>query len=227
MVHGELARRLGVDQHPGFAMSPREHVDWMLQRSGWGKLAELEEKRWIDCQPEFRKAHFLDGFGYPDGRFRFKPDWTRVRAPNAGPMGPHAAMPDLPDYWAVVEAPDTDHPFRLVTAPARSFLNSSFAETPSSVKREGRPTVMVHPGDAAALGIVEGAAVELGNGRGAVQLAATLFDGVQRGVLVAEGIWPNAAHAGGAGINTLTGADPVAPYGGAAFHDNKVWLRKV
>ena len=26
--------------------------------------------------------------------------------------------------------------------------------------------------------------------------------------------------------NVLTGADAVAPYGGAAFHDNRVWLRK-
>ena len=24
---------------------------------------------------------------------------------------------------------------------------------------------------------------------------------------------------------SLTGADPVAPYGGAAFHDNRVWMR--
>jgi hypothetical protein len=29
------------------------------------------------------------------------------------------------------------------------------------------------------------------------------------------------------GINTLTGADAVAPFGGAAFHDNKVWIRPV
>lgn len=224
VVHADLARRLGA-VHPGFAMSPREHVDWMLRRSGWGTLAELEAKRWIDCQPAFETAHFLDGFGYPDGRFRFRPDWTAVKAPNAGPMGPYAAMPALPDYWAVVEAPDEEHPFRLVTAPARSFLNSSFAETPGSVKREGRPTVMVHPEDAARLGIADGAAVELGNRRGVVRLAAALFDGVQPGVLIAEGIWPNAAHEGGAGINALTGADPVAPYGGAAFHDNKVWLR--
>ena len=27
------------------------------------------------------------------------------------------------------------------------------------------------------------------------------------------------------GINTLTGADSIAPYGGAAFHDNKVWIK--
>jgi hypothetical protein len=27
-------------------------------------------------------------------------------------------------------------------------------------------------------------------------------------------------------LRWLTGADSVAPFGGAAFHDNKVWLRK-
>ena len=49
-----------------------------MQKSGWGTLAELEEKKWIDCQPEFDKAHYIDGFGYPDKKFRFKPDWPNV-----------------------------------------------------------------------------------------------------------------------------------------------------
>jgi len=53
-----------------------------------------------------------------------------------------------------------------------------------------------------------------------------LFEGVRRGVLIAESVWPNKAYADGRGINTLTGADAIAPFGGAAFHDNKVWLRK-
>ena len=66
----------------------------------------------------------------------------------------------------------------------------------------------------------------LGNARGEVRLHAKLFDGVRRGVLIAEGIWPNAAFADGSGINTLTSADSVAPYGGAAFHDNNVWVRR-
>ena len=47
----------------------------------------------------------------------------------------------------------------------------------------------------------------------------------KRGVVIAEGIWPNDAHERGEGINVLTGADAPAPYGGAAFHDNKVWVR--
>jgi anaerobic selenocysteine-containing dehydrogenase len=86
---------------------------------------------------------------------------------------------------------------------------------------------MIHPEDAAAFDIADGAEVRLGNRRGIVRLHAKHFDGVRRGVLIAESLWPNSAYPDGRGINTLTGADPVAPFGGAAFHDNKVWLRKL
>ena len=85
---------------------------------------------------------------------------------------------------------------------------------------------MIHPDDAAASGIADGDAVVLGNRRGEVRLHARLFAGVRRGVLIAELIWPNDAYPDGRGINTLTGADPIAPFGGAAFHDNKVWIRR-
>ena len=121
---------------------------------------------------------------------------------------------------------DAEHPFRLATSPARNFLNSTFTETPTSQAREGRPQVLIHPDAARALGIGDGAEVELGNRRGTVRLAARLFDGVRRDVLIAESIWPNRSFPDGRGINTLTGADPVAPYGGAAFHDNRVWIRR-
>ena len=223
-VFAGLATRLGLD-HPGFRMTEREHIDWMLRHSGRGTLAELEEKRWIDCQPDFARAHYLDGFAYPDRKFRFKPDWAKVRAPNNGVMGPWEKLPALPDYWPTSEAADARHPFRLATSPSRSFLNSSFNETPSSRAKEGgRPEVLIHPEDAAAHGIAEGGLVRLGNARGTVTLHARHFDGLKRGVLISEGIWPNAAFVDGNGINTLTGADPVAPYGGAAFHDNRVWI---
>ena len=86
--------------------------------------------------------------------------------------------------------------------------------------------MLINPADAAGLSVADGDAVALGNRRGVVRLHARLFDGVRRGVLIAESVWPNSAYADGRGINTLTGADPIAPFGGAAFHDNKVWLRK-
>ena len=134
-------------------------------------------------------------------------------------------MPKLPDHWEVIEEADAAHPFRLATSPSRNFLNSTFNETPTSRAKEGRPTVMIHPDDAARLGIVDGARVVLGNARGEVRLAARLYAGVRHGVLIAELIWPNDSFEDGRGINTLTGADAIAPYGGAAFHDNKVWIR--
>src|SRR5579872_5610588 len=220
-----LAERLGA-KHPGFAMTARELIDATLKQSGWGKLAQLEADRWIDCQPDFATAHYLNGFAYPDGKFRFKPDWPSVPFTRRQVVYDAASAPSLPDHWAVIEEADDEHPFRLATSPARGFLNSSFTETPGSRRRERRPEVMIHPDDAAALNIADGEEVRLGNRRGMVRLHAKLFDGVRRGVLIAESVWPNSAYPDGRGINTLTGADPVAPFGGAAFHDNKVWLRK-
>jgi anaerobic selenocysteine-containing dehydrogenase len=220
-----LAKRLGAS-HPGFDMSSRELIDWTLQNSGWGTLAELERTRWIDCQPDFDTAHYINGFAYPDGKFRFKPDWPKVPFRSAYPAGPVEAMPALPDHWTIIEEADAACPFRLATSPSRGFLNSTFNETQSSrTQNRGRPDVMIHPDDAAHVGITDGAEVVLGNARGQVRLHARLFDGVRRGVLIAESIWPNHAYPDGRGINTITGADSIAPYGGAAFHDNKVWIR--
>jgi anaerobic selenocysteine-containing dehydrogenase len=221
-----LAKRVGA-QHPGFDMSARELIDWTLQHSGWGTLAELEGKRWIDCQPDFATAHYLEGFAWPDGKFRFKPHWQELAIRQWRQSGPVDTMPEFPDHWTAIEEADATHPFRLATSPARGFLNSTFTETPTSRSREGRPQVLVHPADAAALDFADGDEVVLGNTRGEVRLHARVFDGVRRGVLIAESIWPNAAYADGRGINTLTGADSIAPLGGAAFHDNRVWMRPV
>jgi anaerobic selenocysteine-containing dehydrogenase len=135
-------------------------------------------------------------------------------------------MPKLPDHFAIIDEIDEGRPFRLVAAPARNFLNTSFTEMPTSVRREGRPTVLVHPEDAARLGIGAGDRVRLGNERGTVVLHALLKDGQQRGVLVVESIWPNAAFEEGLGINALISAEAAPPGGGAVFHDTAVWLRK-
>ncbi|MDA9499843.1 molybdopterin oxidoreductase family protein [Bradyrhizobium sp. CCBAU 11357] len=218
-----LAPRLGA-RHPGFEMSPRELIDATLQLSNHGDIAGLEADIWRDLQPDFRTSHYLDGFAHADGKFHFKADWAHP--PFGQLMGDVDKMPDLPDHWAVIEHTDQVHPFRLATSPSRSFLNTTFNETPSSQAREGRASVMIHPLDAAALGIADGDAVTLGNGRGETTLIATLFEGVRRGVLIAESVHPNSNHIGGRGINMLTGADTIAPIGGAAFHDNKVWIRK-
>jgi anaerobic selenocysteine-containing dehydrogenase len=218
-----LARRVG-GQHRGFGMSPRQIIDWTLKESGWGTLEELEAKKWIDCQPVFAQAHYLGGFRYPDKKFRFKPDWRNVPAPRPGAFATDHDVPRLPDHWEVIEAADHRHPFRLATSPAKEYLNSSFNETPTSRAKHGPPRVKVHPHDLADLGVAHGTRVRMGNERGQIVLVAQAFAGVQRGVVIVESIAPNDQFEGGEGINTLTSAVQAAPYGGAPFHDNHVWI---
>lgn len=214
-----LARRLGA-RHAGFELTAWELVDETLRRSGLPDAASLAEMRWLDLQPDFRAAHFLDGFPTPGGKFLFRPDWSRV-----GPD--HAIMPSLPDHFAIIDEATEAHPFRLVTAPARAFLNSTFSETPTSKKRQGRPTLLVHPADCDALDMAGGDLARLTNDRGSVLIHVRPFDGVQCGVVIAEGIWPHGAFVGGLGINALVSADPGPPNGGGVFHDTAVRIERV
>ncbi len=212
-----LAARLGA-KHRGFEMTAMELIDETLRASGWPDAQTVLRDRWVDAALPFEQAHFLKGFPQPDKRFHFAPDWAAL-----GPY--HAGMPRLPDHMESIDAATPEHPFRLVTAPARSYLNTSFTEMPSSRRREMRPIVMMHADDAARLGITDGAKVRLGNARGEVVLHARIAKGLQPGVLVAESIWPSEAFEGGIGINALTSDDPGPPGGGAVFHDTAVWLR--
>ncbi|WP_137387851.1 molybdopterin-containing oxidoreductase family protein [Rhodoligotrophos defluvii] len=221
-----LARRVGAS-HPGFEMTPAEILDHTLRESGWGTWEELKENRWIDCQPKFEEAHFLNGFKQPGGKFRFRPDWRKVvyKPQVKAKLGPIDDIPEFPDHWTVIEEADAEHPFRLATSPARNFLNSSFNETPTSRAKEGRPELMMNPKDLAQLNLTSDDKVKVGNRRGVVTLHVRAFDGVQPGVVIAESIWPNSAFEDGCGINSLTGADQPAPLSGCAFHDNRVWVR--
>ncbi|MBB3314231.1 anaerobic selenocysteine-containing dehydrogenase [Rhizobium sp. BK181] len=227
----ELAKRLGIADRPGFGFTAREMIDRVLQDTNLPGYDHFLEHKWFDRQPDFEDAHFLKGFAHPDGKFHFRPDWVDGAAPNkppaaVGALGPHELLPAFPDQVDVIELADAEHPFRLATSPARNFLNSSFSETKTSRQKEGRPELMMNPADALAGGIDHGDLVRIGNDRGDLRIHVRVTEEVKPGVLIAEGLWPNKAHVDGEGINVLTGADPVAPYGGAAVHDNKVWLRK-
>ena len=134
-------------------------------------------------------------------------------------------MPRLPDHMAVIDAVDERRPFRMVTGPSRSFLNSTFTETKSSRAQAKRPTVRVAIADCERLGIGAGDRVRIGNDQGSLVIHAEPFDGLPPGVIVVESVWPNDAFEEGIGINLLTSADPGPPLGGAVFHDTAVWVK--
>jgi anaerobic selenocysteine-containing dehydrogenase len=95
---------------------------------------------------------------------------------------------------------------------------------PTSVRREGRPTALLHPEVMARFGLADGDPVRIGNDRGTVTVDAVARPGQHPGTIVVESIWPNAHWRERVGINLLLGADPAPPNGGAAIHDTSVWL---
>jgi len=211
-----LAGRLGA-RHPGFAMSAIELIDRTLRLSGLPDVGSFPDDGRLDCCPPFETGHFLDGFPHADGKFHFRADWRAI-----GPE--HAHLPAYPDHVMVIDDNDAEQPFRLVAAPSRSFLNTSFNNTPSSIAREGRPTALVHPDALAGFGLCDGGRIRIVNRRGSLVVHARSFDGLQARVVIVEGLWPNHAFEEGIGINLLTSADPGLPRGGAVFHDTSVWL---
>ena len=209
-------------------MSERELIDWHAAEVRLGH-AGAARAREVDRLPAGLRDRALHQGLRLSGRQIPLQAGLAERCRSAAPItpGPIAAMPKLPDHWTIIEEADAAHPFRLATSPSRGFLNSTFNETPSSrAQNRGRPEVMIHPDDAAALGIADGAEVVIGNTRGQVRLHARVFDGraprrADRGIDLAE----RRLSRRQAASTRVTGADAIAPYGGAAFHDNRVWIR--
>ena len=85
-------------------MTEWEIIDATLKASGLGGADTVADGRWIDCAKPADEMHFRNGFGHPDGKFHFSPDWSKVGRDSA-------RMPDLPDHFAVIDAADEAHPF--------------------------------------------------------------------------------------------------------------------
>ncbi len=145
-----LAKRLGA-HHPGFEMTPRELIDRLLKDSGWdGGVADARRPP-LDRRAAALRHRALSSRALRGRTANSASSRTGATVPFRSPslMGPVDDMPALPDHWEVIEEATPEYPFRLATSPARNFLNSTFNETPTSIKREHRPTVMIHPEDAA------------------------------------------------------------------------------
>ena len=214
----DMAVRLGLE-HEGFKLSARELVDNLLSASGLPDFDSMVETGGLDCSlGTLQETNFLNGFNTPDKRFHFSPDWSTVGSNTEG-------IPEFPDHWTVIDTATAECPLRLVTAPARQFLNSSFTETPTGQRMEKRPYAKLHPDDMQRYGLVDDSVIRVGNAQGEIRLHVQRFEGVQPGTLVIESLWPNANFIGGLGVNTLVSSEPGKPAGGAVFHDTAVWAK--
>ena len=214
-----LGIKLGGDNNV-FSLSEEQIIDNTLQSSGLGSLSKIKKVGFFDLQPSFKNAHFLNGFGHKDKKFHFSAEWKKNDTDFNKKFG-------LPDFYPLIEKRTIEFPFKLVTAPAHNFLNSSFTETASSKKIEQKPTIKIHPEDMKKLKIKDDELVEIGNNRGKVKIHVKEFSGLLKSVTIVEGIWPNEYFIGKVGINSLVGADRPEPDGGGVFHDIAIWIKKI
>jgi len=184
-----LAERMGFDD-PCFADDDEtlarraflaDKVDLgSLERRGWAKLDVAE-------------APFANGFPTPSGK-------AIVDVPGLG-------VPDhVPNYECAETTPDlaARFPLAMISPPARHFLNSTFVNVKSLRAVEGEPLLEIHPDDAAARGIADGAEVRVFNERGEYRCAAAVSTRARPGVVVGLGVWWRKLGRDGTNVNELT-----------------------
>ena len=115
----------------------------------------------------------------------------------------------------------------FISPPAHHFLNSTFSAQPVFVRRESEPVVILHPEDAAARGIADGAAVRTFNDRGAFLARANVSEAARPGVVVGLSIWWAKMCPGGRNANAVTGQALTDMGGGATFYDVLVDVQPV
>ncbi|WP_250481664.1 molybdopterin-dependent oxidoreductase, partial [Caballeronia sp. NCTM5] len=123
-----------------------------LKASGWLKLGIAE-------------APLAEGgFRTPSGKCEFYSE--RLKREGLDPL------PDyLPPYESADGSPDlaARYPLAMISPPARNFLNSSFVNIESLRAAEREPHLDIHPADAQARAIADGAVVRIFNDRGSMQ----------------------------------------------------------
>ncbi|WP_028081732.1 molybdopterin-containing oxidoreductase family protein [Solimonas soli] len=178
-----LAARLGFTE-PCFADS-----DLDIGRKAFGRAVDFERLSrdgWL--QLPVADAPFADG-GFPtrSGRARLGGEY-------------------IPNYESRASAPAlaARYPLAMISPPARHFLNSTFVNVRSLRSIEGEPLLELHPRDAAARGIGDGARVRVFNDRGSYVCKAHVSERARPGVVVGLGVWWRKLGAEGSNVNELT-----------------------
>ena len=179
----------------------------------WERLLEEGFVRLSLPEPFLPFAH---GFPTPDGKCQLYSQ--RMADDGYDPL----------PAWTPPRSLAQAHPrtLTLISPPAHNFLNTTFANMARFRRREGEPLVWVHPDDARARGIDDGAPVILENDVGRVQLTARVTEDVMPGVLLAPTIWWAKLSPDGRNVNWLTPQAETDMGGSPIFYDVRVTLRR-
>ncbi len=202
-IFRELAARMGFteaclfDSDEQLARQAVPSIDFdQLSTQGWVKLP-------------------LPALPFADGGFMTPSGKVVVDVPGLG-------VPDyVPPYESRQSAPAlaARYPLAMISPPARHFLNSTFVNVKSLRSIEGEPLVELHPDDAVARGIVDGAMVRVFNDRGSYRCKAAVGARARAGVVNGLGVWWRKLGVDGSNVNELTSQRLTDIGRGPTFYD--------
>ncbi|QQZ62289.1 molybdopterin oxidoreductase family protein [Paenibacillus sonchi] len=224
-VFSLLGQAMGFDAE-AFSESPydmiRQALDYPRNPYLNGvTLERLTAERFVklDMSPQ---ADYLDNLPTPSGKIELYSKAMEL-----------AGLPPLPTYTPLKEGydgqqrpqPGTAYPLMFVSPPNHNFLNSTFSNVEKHQRMEKRPTLQIHPEDAAVRGIGEGDGLTVYNGRGSIELWAMVTDKMLPGTVISQGLWwEGKGHK--QRVNVLT-PDRLADMGnGATFFSTTVEVKR-
>ena len=190
-IFRDLAARMGFTE-PCFADS-----DEALCRQAFGDAVDfalLETQGFATLA--LPDAPFAEGgFATPSGKCEFFS--ARLAAQGLDGLPDH-----LPNHE--LQGSSAHYPLAMISPPARNFLNSTFVNVQSLRDIEGRPVLEIHPDDALARGIEDGAVVRVFNDRGSYRCHAAVSLRARPGVVNGLGIWWRKLGLNGTNVNDVT-----------------------
>jgi anaerobic selenocysteine-containing dehydrogenase len=213
-----LAARMDLD-HPCLRDSDeemaRQAFDWEHPHLAGITLERLERETSVRLTVPSPHVPFAEGgFLTASGKCELRSEALAAEGhdPVAGYTPPRESVSSAPERAA-------RYPLSFISPPAHHFLNSTFSAQPVFVRREGEASVTIHPADARARSIAEGALVRVFNDRGAFLARARLSDAARPGLVVGLSIWWAKMCPGGRNANAVTSQELADMGGGATFHD--------
>jgi anaerobic selenocysteine-containing dehydrogenase len=230
-VIDEISRRIGVAPYSagalrrlarlGIRITPRQLVDLLLRAGPGGDRFGLHRRglnlKKIAAEPHgmVLAEHLAAGMlpkkiRHSDKRVRLDPPEIIAEAERLAAQNGH----------------DPELPLRLIGLRELRSHNSWMHNAPLLMRGGRKHAARIHPEDAAAVGLRDGAPVRVASAHGSIELEAQLTDEVKRGTVAVphgwghrQGGWRLANEAGGANVNLLASSDPedLEPLAGMAF----------
>ena len=199
-----IAERMGLDD-PSLADSDEEMLEALFaDRPAGLDLADLRSNGFAKVRLGQGEAPHAEG-GFITGN---------------GRMTLHAEFEEPAE--ALDAALDRRFPLALITPKTHLFLNSTFANQARQHAAQPDPFVVLHPEDADARGVVDGAMVRVFNERGSFTVRARVSDDARAGVAVAPMGWWSADHDQRVGAQATTSQRLTDAGNAPTFNDNRV-----